>query len=242
MVRAAVADQDRLALTVGTDLGRTEAAPGAAALPDRWLASHATGDGEAGFRQTTERQSAASHGGNRLAVGGLAGGRQRLSFRAVNRRDTPGYQPGLQRHHILPRQILTRSCFHPMLGEVGRERLHFDDFRHNGLLLPANDAAAVRIGLPLHRGPHRDYNAMVIERVGQIEAGWSAVRSYAPEVALAEALEGLRQLQHNLRRSLLDQQNRLTLNRRDPLRTDLDFAELDAMADLLWPATAPAET
>lgn len=125
---------------------------------------------------------------------------------------------------------------------MGRERLHFDDFRHNGLLLPANDSAAVRIGLPLHRGPHRDYNAMVIERVGEIEAHWSACRPLAPEVALMEALEGLRQLQQNLRRQLLDQQHRLTLNRRDPFRSEVDFTELDAMADLLWPATAPAET
>jgi hypothetical protein len=166
--------------------------------------------------------------------------RQRLSFRSVNRRDTPDYEPGLQRHHILPRQILTRSCFHPLLDAVGRERLHFDDFRHNGLLLPANDSAAVRIGLPLHRGPHRDYNTMVIERVGQIEASWSARRSLAPEVALAEALEGLRQLQQNLRRQLLDQHHRLTLNRRDPFRSAVDFSELDAMADLLWPKTKPA--
>ena len=165
--------------------------------------------------------------------------RQRLAFRAVNSRDDPGYQPGLQRHHILPRQILSRPCFHPLLGALGRERLHFDDFRLNGLLLPANDSAAVAIGLPLHRGPHRDYNTMVIERVGQIEADWSARRPLLPEVALAEALEGLRQLQHNLRHQLLDQQHRLTLNRRDPFRSDVDFSELDAMADLLWPATAP---
>jgi hypothetical protein len=123
--------------------------------------------------------------------------RVRLSFRAVNRRDAPGYEPGLQRHHILPRQILSRASFHQLLDAVGRERLHFDDFRHNGLLLPANDSAAVRIGLPLHRGPHRDYNALVMERVGQIEAHWSARRPYVPEVALAEALEGLRQLQAN---------------------------------------------
>ena len=173
---------------------------------------------------------------------GTSGQRQRLTFRSVNRRDTPGYEPGLQRHHILPRQILTRACFHPLLDAVGRERLHFDDFRHNGLLLPANDSAAVRIGLPLHRGPHRDYNAMVIERVGEIEAHWSARRPLAPEVALMEALEGLRQLQKNLRRQLLDQHHRLTLNRRDPFRSAVDFSELDAMADLLWPTTAPAET
>ena len=41
-----------------------------------------------------------------------------------------------------------------MLEMVGTERIGFDDFRSNGLLLPANDTAAVRIGLPLHRGPH----------------------------------------------------------------------------------------
>ena len=115
--------------------------------------------------------------------------RQRLTFRVVNRRDAPGYEPGL----------------------------------------------------PLHRGPHRDYNAMVIERVGQIEAHWSTRRPLAPEVALAEALEGLRQLQHNLRRQLLDQHHRLTLNRRDPFRSEVDFSELDAMADLLWPATEPVD-
>lgn len=170
-------------------------------------------------------------------LGLLAPQRQRLSFRAVNRRDRPGYDPGLQRHHILPRQILTRNCFGPMLAALGRDHVDFDDFRHNGLLLPANDAAAVRIGLPLHRGPHRDYNAMVIERVGQIEAGWSATRLRAPEVALVEAYQRLELLQRALRRRLLAQQRRLRLNRKDPLGSGLDFSELDAMADLLWPAT-----
>jgi hypothetical protein len=172
-------------------------------------------------------------------LGLLAPQRQRVTFRAVNRRNHPGYDPGLQRHHILPRQILTRSCFAPMLSALGRDHVDFDDFRRNGLLLPANDAAAVRIGLPLHRGPHRDYNAMVIERVGQIEAGWSATRLRAPEVALVEAYQRLELLQRALRRRLLDQQRRLLLNRKDPLGSGLDFSELDAMADLLWPAIKP---
>jgi A nuclease family of the HNH/ENDO VII superfamily with conserved AHH len=172
-----------------------------------------------------------------MGANSLVAPRQRLTFRSVNRRDGHDYDPGLQRHHILPRQILTRPCFGPMLTALGRERLNFDDFRHNGLLLPANDSAVVRIGLPLHRGPHRDYNAMVIERVGQIEAGWAARRPCAPEVALAEALEQLEHLQRTLRRRLLDQQRRLRLNRRDPLGSGVDFAELDAMADQLWPVT-----
>ena len=38
---------------------------------------------------------------------------------------------------------------------------------------------------------------------------------------------------------LLAQQRRLKLNRRDPLASGIDFSGLDAMADLLWPATGP---
>lgn len=162
--------------------------------------------------------------------------RQRIAFRAVNRRDDPGYDPGLQRHHILPRQLLKRASFAPLLSALGTERLCLEDFRQNGLLLPANDDAAVRIGLPLHRGPHRSYNEMVMERVGQIEGSWSSTRLRTPEIALNDALERLEILQRALRRRLLDQQRRLRLNRRDPLGTGIDFAELDAMAALLWPA------
>lgn len=165
--------------------------------------------------------------------------RQRLSFRVVNRRDTPGYEPGLQRHHLLPRQLLSQRCFGVMLESIGTERIGFDDFRSNGLLLPANDTAALRIGLPLHRGPHRTYNELVIERVGQIEADWSAQRLRAPEVALLVARQRLDLLQRALRRRLLDQQRRrFVLNRNDPLGRGVDFTELDAMADKLWQETA----
>lgn len=163
--------------------------------------------------------------------------RQRIAFRAVNRREAPDYDPGLQRHHILPRQLTSRPCFAPLLTALGCERLGLEDFRRNGLLLPANDDAAVRIGLPLHRGPHRSYNEMVIERVGQIEHGWSSTRLRAPEVALMEAHERLALLQRALRRRLLAQHRRLRLNSRDPLGSGVDFAELDAMAAVLWPVT-----
>lgn len=178
----------------------------------------------------------------RAGLGLLAPQRSRLTFRAVNRRGEPGYDPGLQRHHILPRQILGKSSFGPLLQALGRDRLSFEDFRRNGLLLPANDGAALRMGLPLHRGPHRTYNEMVIERFGQIEAGWASQRLRAPEVALTDALARLDLLQRALRRRLLDQQRRLKLSRHDPLGTGYDFAELDAMAAMLWPATEPAES
>ena len=173
----------------------------------------------------------------RSGLGLVAAHRRRLSFRAVNRSDTADYDPGLQRHLLLPRQLLTRGCFVLLLDALGRETIDFDDFRRNGLLLPANDQAALQIGLPLHRGPHRAYNSMVIERVGQIEASWAATRLRAPELALEVAYHRLELLQRALRRRLLDQHRRLRLNRHDPLGKGLDFRELDAMAALLWPAT-----
>ena len=164
--------------------------------------------------------------------------RAALPFRAVNRRDAPGHDSGLQRHHLLPRQLLSQRCFGPMLDEIGNTRIGFDDFRHNGLLLPARDDAARRIGLPLHRGPHRAYNSMVIERVGQVEASWSALRCRAPEIATFEAVERLRLLQRALRRRLLEPRAKpFALNRHDPLGQGTDFTALDAMVDALWSHT-----
>jgi len=164
--------------------------------------------------------------------------RDRLSFRAVNRRNAPDHDPGLQRHHLLPRQLLGQRCFGALFNSIGRDRVSFDDFRSNGLLLPARDDAALRLGLPLHRGPHRDYNEMVIERVGQVKVDWSSLRGKAPEIALDQALMRLELLQRALRRRLLDLlRRRLSLNRHDPLGHTTDFTELDAMAEALWGAT-----
>ena len=165
--------------------------------------------------------------------------RLRLSFRAVNRKGLPEYDPGLQRHHLLPRQLLSQRCFGPLFQAIGRDHVGFDDFRANGLLLPASDRAAIRIGLPLHRGPHRDYNSMVIERVGQIEAGWARLRLKAPEIAASQAIMRIALLQRALRRRLLNPLGRrFSLNRKDPLGQAFGFAELDAMADALWGETA----
>jgi hypothetical protein len=125
-----------------------------------------------------------------------------------------------------------------MLGQIDPVRLGFDDFRRNGLLLPARGEAARRLGLPLHRGPHRDYNAMVIERVGQIESAWSTSSTKAPDQAGEQALFRLALLQRTLRRRLLDPPGKpLRLNRNDPLGSGFDFAELDAMAAALWDGT-----
>ena len=146
----------------------------------------------------------------------------------------------MQRHHLLPCQLLSERCFGPLFDSIGRDRLGFDDFRSNGLLLPASGESALRLRLPLHRGPNRDYNAMVAKRVGQIEGDWSRLRLAAPEIALDQALMRFALLQRALRRRLLEtERKRVRLNRRDPFGAGLDFAELDAMAEALWAGTAP---
>ena len=175
------------------------------------------------------------------ALSALRKARKHLSFRAVNTKGTPDYDPGLQRHHLLPRQLLSHRCFGKLFDLIGRDRLGFEDFRSNGLLLPANDAAVMRIGLPMHRGPHRDYNALVMERVGQVEQRWAGLRLRAPEIALDEAVQRISLLQRALRRRLLNPRRKpLVLNRFDPVGQNVDFAEIDAMVDMLWPETGSA--
>ncbi|MCJ2177584.1 AHH domain-containing protein [Novosphingobium sp. 2580] len=143
----------------------------------------------------------------------------------------------MQRHHLLPRQVLARPALARMFAAAGGKRYRFDDFRANGLLLPCDELAALRMGLPLHRGPHRCYSGMVMERVGQIEAGWSVMHCRSPEDAAVEVHMRLALLQHALRRFLLNGRRRAVLNRRDPLGTGVDFTSLDAMAEALWGAT-----
>lgn len=173
------------------------------------------------------------------ALRGFGDARARIPFSAVNRRDSPGYDPSVQRHHLLPRQLRTSACFARMFGELGALRMGLEDFRRNGMLLPARERAAVRMALPLHRGPHRLYSELVAQRVGQIERSWTVAIRRDRERAGEEALMRLALLQRALRRRLLDTRRALVLNRRDLLGQGFDFAALDALAESLWAATQP---
>ena len=164
--------------------------------------------------------------------------RPHLPFRAVNRSGTAEHDPALQKHHLLPRQALNKRCFTGLIETVGADRIGFDDFRCNGLLLPAREDAALRLALPLHRGPHRRYNEMVIQRMGRIERRWSLQKQSRPDEAAAVALIRLALLQRALRRRLLDVRKPLRLNRKDRQAARVDFTDLDAMAGLLWEASA----
>ncbi len=172
-------------------------------------------------------------------IGPQSAHRCRLPFEAINRPGSADYDPGLQRHHLLPRQLLAQRCFTPLFEALRPARAGFDDFRANGMLLPASDAGALRLAMPLHRGPHHRYSRMVIERVGGIEAAWAGLHPRGGlDAACEQALMQLGLVQRALRRRLLQGGGKsYALNRRDPGRAE-DFAELDAMADLLWAETA----
>lgn len=122
-----------------------------------------------------------------------------------------------------------------MLRSLRRRATGFDDFRRNGLLLPCQEGAAIRTGLPLHRGPHKRYNSVVAERVAGIELDWLQRKPVSPRSAECDALSRIDLLQRALRRRLLSQsRRRFLLNRKDPIGSGQDFSELDAMAEALW--------
>lgn len=157
---------------------------------------------------------------------------QPIPFATVNRPRFPGYVEGLQRHHLIPRALPEQRCFAPLFAALGGEA-GLDDFRRNGMLLPARETAAARMGLPLHRGPHRAYSEMVAERLGEIEYGWSRSRD------AGRAGAAVVELQRALRRELLSPRRTFRLNARDPLGGGVDFSRIDALADELWGATQP---
>lgn len=160
-----------------------------------------------------------------------------MPFAAVNRRGQAGHAADLQRHHLLPRQAMGWPSFRLLFDKLGHERVGFDDFRRNGMLLPARESAVLRLGLPLHLGPHRDYNRVVIERLGIIEAGWARRRWTDERDASTEALARIGLLQAALRRRILDQRRPLRFNKADPLARSRDFTLLDRLAEELWAAS-----
>lgn len=161
-------------------------------------------------------------------------------FAAVDRPGSAGFRRGWQKHHLLPRQLFSNSGVSSMLAALGNAGLRFDDFVANGVLLPGSERAAIVARLPLHRGPHRIYNELVLGRVGTVEMEWSRNRTRHETQAENAALSRIRLIQAALKKRLAGEgKGTLVLNRRDPIGQGVDFGHLDAMADTLWNSTAP---
>lgn len=172
-------------------------------------------------------------------------------FSMVNRKNGDGYNPRYQRHHLIPLQAASIAEIREPLDEIagaGRIRsggkdqcsggygFDFDNFETNGVLLPSDEAMALKTGHPLHRGPHPRYNELVIERLHLI-------------IRLSHGIENriqrrvffrlrMKLLQSTLRRALVGSPLPVfRLNKRDPGLSSSAFVGLDSCVDALYMAT-----
>ncbi len=133
----------------------------------------------------------------------------------------PGEFLKVQRHHLIPNEVVYSGKFRLLFQAVGSIGFCANDFRTNGMLLPPCEATAIVMGMPLHRGPHPAYTALIEERVAAID------RRFRPTKAGAiDALLRFRILQRGSQKAL--KARRVThLNRRDPFAAGVSFAHID---------------
>lgn len=115
------------------------------------------------------------------------------------------------------------------IGSARAAGFNPDDFLSNGMFLPSLERNAVSFRLPLHRGPHPNYNRLVADRITELKD--------IPPAQLPLAFDTLQKALHAA----------LRRNRNDPLdglaayalRANPDFSKIDSQIDLLWAATQP---
>ena len=112
----------------------------------------------------------------------------------------------------------------PFLLAMRDDGFHIDDFRTNGILLPALPSQSILSGQPLHMGGHPNYNAQILDELQFIRRFCESIRPDSQRRKLA--LRGLRGSQERTRSAILRQQSghvdRIVLNGRTD--GDLDRA------------------
>jgi A nuclease family of the HNH/ENDO VII superfamily with conserved AHH len=126
---------------------------------------------------------------------------------------------GFHRHHIIPVEITERPAFSIMFGHLRSIGFDPQDFGTNGLHLPCTERMAMVFDLPLHRGPHPQYNDVVATRVAEIA-----------HLPIGDAFLNMRLLQLVLRQSL---RSRHTLQPLGPSGVAIDFRTLEVEAQFL---------
>ncbi|WP_447763057.1 AHH domain-containing protein [Sphingopyxis panaciterrae] len=153
----------------------------------------------------------------------------------MQRRGWQGAPPpcaGFQRHHLIPIALLRRPQMVAMFDHLQREGFALENFRCNGLMLPA---MALRLGHALHRGPHHGYSDVVAARVERIRVHFVSQAPGDLDAARRTAVMRLRLLQDVMQRALTDRHRAgFWLNRRDPMRLFADRPYLDDAIDRLF--------
>lgn len=138
---------------------------------------------------------------------------------------------GFQKHHLIPVQLLKMNAFVKLFERAEQAGFDARDFKSNGIYLPAHEKLAIESGRPLHRGPHPQYNTLVGQRLGMIEASLYKKHDVPDAASIAFRLS---YLQRGLRRTLLKKPRAITLNKRDPMSRNIDFRSLDNDVDNIW--------
>ena len=124
-----------------------------------------------------------------------------------------------------------------MFDQLHIEGFALQHFGCNGLVLPACEPIALRLGHALHRGPHQGYSDVVAARVEGIRAHFALHAPADLRTARRTAVMRLRLLQDTTRRALTDRHGAgFWLNRRDPMRLFVDRPYLDEAIDKLFGA------
>jgi hypothetical protein len=135
-----------------------------------------------------------------------------------------GYrQKGFQRHHVIPVNVIGSGVFAGLFALITHVGFSPHSFVANGLLLPSTENMAMQTGLPLHRGPHRQYDALIAEGLNMV---WEGMRQ-GPMPDNVTVLRLLSEFVGHVRRTLQND-GALLLNRYDPRVTNLALSSLDA--------------
>lgn len=87
------------------------------------------------------------------------------SFRQVRKRVKVD---GFHAHHLIPKQVSEHRHFAKFIASLRESGLNLDNFEENGMLLPNSAQLAGIFELPMHRGGHPLYNAMVSHHVARL--------------------------------------------------------------------------
>lgn len=138
---------------------------------------------------------------------------------------------GWHRHHLLPRHIENYPDLASFICRFSGEVTCLGNFDANGMFLPALEHLAIRERLPLHRGPHRHYNDVVIAVLDRIRKSAGSC-----DLPVSEGQRVIRRLQGTLRLALkISAQNAdVALSSREPFGPAVALLALDRETDALF--------
>lgn len=154
------------------------------------------------------------------------------SFKRVAGFSAPGE---FQSHHLIPVGVFASKAFSPAFEAIRGDGFDGRYFTRNGVFLPATEAAALRSGLPLHRGQHRRYNELVAYRIAAIFRDSSPLA--CRQSARSDAVERINLLAAALRKVLSRSHPHMSLNQRDPFNNSVNFDHIDSACEAIWIAT-----